>query len=140
MYCNYLVDSSTVCYQSGEIAKKSLSSTWQHLSCLLLDEEIPKICQKLNYHDGLLRADQGRAKYAIIWAELAMLFSRQLKTPSRELNFQHIFEILLSSRHEKCCQMLERPFVLFHHSRNIPWQSLSSSKPAGSGSCKTKLQ
>ena len=32
---------------------KSLSNIWQYFSCLL-DEGIPKICKKLNFHDGFL--------------------------------------------------------------------------------------
>ena len=42
-----------------------------------------------------------------------------LKKQSWELNFLHIFAVPLSSRHEKCCQILERLFVVFHHYRNI---------------------
>ena len=38
-------------------------------------------------------------KYAARWAELAVLFCRQLKKPSREFNFFYIFGIPSSSRH-----------------------------------------
>ena len=33
-----------------------------------------------------------------------------LKKPSWELKFLHIFAVPMSSRHEKCCQILERLF------------------------------
>ena len=33
--------------------QKILSSIWQHFSCIL-DKGIPKICKKLNFHDGFL--------------------------------------------------------------------------------------
>ena len=95
---------------------KSISSIWKHFSCLL-DQGISKIWKKLNSHGGFLRAGQ---KYAARWAELAVLFCGWLKKPSWEFKFLHIFGIPSSSRHEKCCQMLEILFVLFHHSRNIP--------------------
>ena len=40
-----------------------------------------------------------------------------LKRPILELNFSHIFTISTSSgsRHEQCCQMLERLFVIFYN-------------------------
>ena len=37
-------------------SQKSVSNIWQRFSCLL-DEGIPKIWKKLNYHGGFLRAD-----------------------------------------------------------------------------------
>ena len=57
-----------------------------------------------------------------IWQPFFALPWSALKKPPLEFNFFNIFGIPSSSRHEKCCQMLERLFVLFHHSRNIPWQ------------------
>ena len=50
----------------------------------------------------------------------------------------HIFAIPLSSRLEKCCRVLERLFVVFHHSRNIlcPGSTIKKLKKAaliGSG-------
>ena len=53
---------------------KSLSSIWQHFSCLL-DEGIPKLWKKLNSHGGFLRADQGRAKMCcpMSWIGCAIL-------------------------------------------------------------------
>ena len=42
-----------------------------------------------------------------------------LKKPSWELNFLHIFAVPLSSRHEKCCQIFEILFAVFHHFWNI---------------------
>ena len=56
-----------------------------------------------------------------IWQHIFALPWSALKKPPWEFNFFHIFGIPSSSRHEKCCQMMERLFVLFHHSRNIPW-------------------
>ena len=47
---------------------KSLSSSWQHFSCLL-DDELQKIWKKLNSHGSFLRAGQ---KCASRWAELAV--------------------------------------------------------------------
>ena len=43
------------------------------------------------------------------------------KKPPRKFFFLHFFTIHSSSRHEKCCQMLERIFSLFQCSRNILW-------------------
>ena len=43
------------------------------------------------------------------------------KKPLCDLNFIHIFEILSSNRYEYQCQMLERIFVVFQGSRNLPW-------------------
>ena len=43
----------TVSFQSMEILKKSVWRIWQHFS-YLLDEEIPEIWKKLNFHDGFL--------------------------------------------------------------------------------------
>ena len=77
------------------------------ISNCLLDERIPKICKKLNSHSGFL-SKIGRPIHPI-W----------------ELNSSHIFAVPLSSRHDKYCQILERLFFVFHHSRNIPW-SVSS--------------
>ena len=34
-------------------------------------------------------------------------------------NFMHISAVPSSNRNEKCCQMLERLFVAFHHSGQI---------------------
>ena len=54
-----------------------------------------------------------------IWQQFFALPWSALKKPSWELNFLHIFAVPLSSRYEKCCQILDRLFVLFHHFRNI---------------------
>ena len=54
-----------------------------------------------------------------IWQHIFAMPLSALKKPPWEFNFFHIFGIPLSSRHEKCCQMLERLFALCHHSRNI---------------------
>ena len=92
---------------------KSLSNIWQYFSCLL-DEGIPKICMKLNSHDGFLSYLQNSTANS---AHLAAHFCPALVCPQKvtahsknwEFNFFHIFGIPSSSRHEKCCQMLERP-------------------------------
>ena len=42
-----------------------------------------------------------------------------LKKNTVKKNILHIFAIPSSSRHEKCCRMLERIFCLFQCSRNI---------------------
>ena len=36
---------------------------------------------------------------------------------------------IVQSRHEKHCQMLERLFVVFHHSRNIPCSAMKKDLP-----------
>ena len=54
-----------------------------------------------------------------MWQQFFALPWSALKKPSWELNFLHIFAVPLSSRHQKRCQILERLFVVFHHSRNI---------------------
>ena len=74
------------------------------------------ICIKLKSHDGFLSYLQDRT------ANLTAIFCfhwSALKKPSWELNFFHIFAVPLSSRDEKCFQMLEILFVVFQHSRNI---------------------
>ena len=50
------------------------------------------------------------------------------KKPPRFFFFLHFFAIHSSSRHEKCCQMLERVFCLFQCSRNIRWAIIKSVK------------
>ena len=60
-------------------------------------------------------------KIAARLARLTVLSCRLIKKPPWDFNFLHIFLIPSSSRHEKHCQMVERLFVVFHHSRNIPW-------------------
>ena len=39
----------------------------------------------------------------------------------KTMPIQNLFGITSSSRHEKYCQMLERLFVVFRQSKNIPW-------------------
>ena len=96
-----------------------LSNICQHFS-RLLDEGIPKIWKKLNPHDSflsyLLNSKANSAHLAAHFCPALVC----LKEPQWEFNFFHIFGIPSSSRHEKYCQMLERLFALFHHSRNIP--------------------
>ena len=54
-----------------------------------------------------------------IWQQFFALPWSALKKPLWEFNFLHIFAVSMSSMHEKCCQILERLYVVFHHSRNI---------------------
>ena len=76
---------------------------------------------------------RGMLNYAIqpIWQQFIALSWSALKKPSWDLNFLHIFAVPSSSRHEKCCQILERLFVVFHHSKNIPWFQQASSLQIG---------
>ena len=96
---------------------KSLSSIWQHFSCLL-DEGIPKIWKKLNSHDGFLSYLLIGQPIQPIWQHIFALLWSALKKPPWEFNFVHIFGIPSSSRHEKCCQMLQTLFWLFQCSKN----------------------
>ena len=60
---------------------KSLSNIWQYFSCLL-DERIPKICKKLNSHDGFLSYLQNSKANS---AHLAADFCPALVCPQRAL-------------------------------------------------------
>ena len=51
-----------------------------------------------------------------------------LKKPSWELNFLHNFAVPLSIRHKNCCQILERFFDVFYHSRNILYPAAAAAK------------
>ena len=66
----------TVCFYSGEI--KSRSNIWHHNSCLL-DKKTSKICKKFHFHDGLLRADQGRTKNIISISCIYTLYNAILR-------------------------------------------------------------
>ena len=57
-----------------------------------------------------------------IWQHIFALPKSALKKPPWEFNFFHIFEIPSSSRHEKCCQILQTLFWVFQYSRNSQWQ------------------
>ena len=96
---------------------KSLCSIWQCFSSLL-DEEIAKICKKLNSHDGYLSCTCkiGQPNQPIWWQSFALSWS-VLKMPLWGLNFLHILEIPSSSRHEKRCQMLKRHVWVLKYSR-----------------------
>ena len=48
-----------------------------------------------------------------IWQQFFALPWSALKKPSWELNFLHIFAVLLTSRHEKCFQILKRLLLYF---------------------------
>ena len=52
-----------------------------------------------------------------IGQQFLALFWSALRKPLWELNFLHIFGIHSSSKHETFCQMLEKLFTVFHHSR-----------------------
>ena len=56
-----------------------------------------------------------------IWQKFFALPWSALKKPSWELKLLHIFAVPMSSRHEKCFQILKILFVVFHHSSNILW-------------------
>ena len=53
-----------------------------------------------------------------IWQHIFALPWSALKKPPWEFNFFHIFGIPSSSRHEKCCQMLQTLFWLFQWPKN----------------------
>ena len=57
-----------------------------------------------------------------IWQHIFALPWSALKKPPWEFNFFHIFGIPSSSRHEKCCQILQTLFWVFQYSRNSQWQ------------------
>ena len=85
---------------------KFFSTIWHHFSCLL-DAGIAKLCKKLISHGCFL------SYLKDVWQQFFALPWSACKKQSWELNFFHIFAVLLTSRHEKCCQILERIFVLF---------------------------
>ena len=101
---------------------KSHPNICQRFSSLLV-EGIAKICQKLKSYDGLLSNLQEKtvnpAHPAAIFCPILFCWQK-LKNHKYELFFLHSFEILSSTRLEKCFQMLQRYFVIFHQSRNIP--------------------
>ena len=75
--------------------------------------------KKLNFHDGFLSYHPNRTANT---ANPAAISSQSaLKKPLCDLNFVHIFEILSSNGYKYQCQMLERVFVVFQGSRNLPW-------------------
>ena len=97
---------------------KSLSTIWQRFSSLL-DEVIAKYARNWNVLEAFWATCKIGQPIQPIWQQFFALPWSALKKPSWELNFLHIFAVPLSSRHEKCCQILERLFVAYHHSRNI---------------------
>ena len=101
-------------------SQKSVCNIWQCFSCLL-DEGIPKICNKLNSHDGFLSYLQNSTANSAHWQHIFALLWSALKKPLWEFNFFHIFGIPSSSRHEKRCQMLQTLFLLFQCSKNPLW-------------------
>ena len=58
-----------------------------------------------------------------IWQHIFALPWSALKRPPWEFNFLHIFGIPSSSRHEKCCQILQTVFWVFQYSRNSQWNT-----------------
>ena len=98
---------------------KSVWRIWQRFSCLL-DEETPKIWKKLNSHDGFLSYLQNSTANSAHY-HLAAHFSTALVCNKKlpwGFNFFHIFGILLPSRHEKCCQILQKFIWVYQYSRN----------------------
>ena len=58
-------------------------------------------------------------KVAAKWAGLAVISCRLLKKPLLDFNFLHIFAIPSKSEHKKRCQLLDRLFEVFQHSKNM---------------------
>ena len=91
---------------------------WQHFSCLL-DEGIPKIWKKLNFHDGFLSYLQNSTATS---AHLAANFFPALVCPQKSHRENSISSIFLESPHQvdmkKRCQILQRLFWVFQYSRN----------------------
>ena len=99
-------------------SQKSVCNIWQHFSCLL-DEGIPKICKKLNFHDGFLSYLQNSTANSAHLAARTFLPCLGLPSKShRENSISSICGIPSSSRHEKRCQMLQTLFWLFQCSKN----------------------
>ena len=84
-------------------------------------EGIAKICKKLKSHSGFLSYLQNRTANPV---NLAAIFCPVLVCPQKATVGIKIFAVPLSSRHEKCYQILERLFVVFHQSRNILWHGI----------------
>ena len=74
---------------------KSLSNIWQFFSCPL-DEGIPKICKKLNSHDGFLSYLQNSTANS---AHLAAHFCPALVCPQKATE-NSISSIFLESSHQ----------------------------------------
>ena len=74
------------------------------------------VCKSLKSHGGFLSYFTCKIGEPIqpIWQLFLALLWSALKKSLWELNFLHIFS-------EKCCQILESLFVVFHYSRNILW-------------------
>ena len=109
----------TVCFQSSEIAQKVFPAFDNIFNVYLM-----RGFQNYEINWILMMSFWATCKIAQpiqpIWQHIFALPWSALKKPQWEFNFIHIFGIPSSSRHEKCCQMLERLFVLFHYSRKIP--------------------
>ena len=99
-------------------SQKSVSNIWPHFSCLL-DEGIPKIWKKLNFHDGFLSYLQNNTANS---AHLAFLPC--LSLPSESHCENSISSIFLESPHQvdvKNIVKCWKDFFVFQHSRNIMW-------------------
>ena len=81
-YCG-LSEPLGIAYHRGFLelwnSQKSVSNIWPHFSCLL-DEGIPKICKKLNSHDGFLSYLQNSTANS---AHLAANFCPALVCPQK---------------------------------------------------------
>ena len=64
-----------------------------------------------------------------IWQHIFALSASVLKKPPWEFNFFHIFGIPSSSRHEKCCQILQTLFWVFQYSRNSQCEAKRNAQP-----------
>ena len=91
-------------------SRKSLCNIWQLFSCLL-DEGISKIWKKLILKMAFWVTCKIAQPIQPIWQHIFDLPYSALKKPQWEFNFFHIFGIPSSSRHEKCCQILQTLFL-----------------------------
>ena len=109
---------------------KSLPNIWQCFSCLLV-VGIAKICQKWKSQDGLLSKCKIGRPIQPIQQQMFALSCSARKKQSWELNSLHIFEIPSSTRLEKCFQMLQRHFAIFHQSRITDYSDAGRWKTLG---------
>ena len=105
-------------------SKKSVCNIWQRFPCLL-DEGIPKICKKLNSHDGFLSYLLNSTANS---AHLAAHFCPALVCPQKAIviiQFLAYFWNLLIKLTWKMLSNAGKNFLLFHHFRNIPCPAMA---------------
>ena len=77
---------------------------------------------KFDSHNVFLRADQDRPiNYWQMGWMVCSMYNYLAGSSKNHFNFWPILTIFLSVGHKNRCQMFKRPFMVFHHSRNIPW-------------------